>query len=199
MRQRLDGVAVLDPDEISCAQELQRQARFCVIVGEEIDTLQGGIAGLFLRERVPPKLSATDTIDRIHDQGGLVMIPHPLARGTPGKIQARALEQILDRVDIIEGYNARTPLAQDDRAARHLARQHGLPVSAGSDAHFGFEVGRAWVEMSAFRSPAEFLSGLHHARLRWIRKTPYWVSGLTVISIPALTLWRRYSGRRGSD
>jgi len=194
-RQGLDGVAVLDHDEIEGALRLREWAPFRVIVGEEIGTIDGGIGGLFLHERIPPHLSAQETIARIHGQGGLVFVPHPLARGVPGKIQADVLRQVIDTVDVIEGYNARTPLAADDRRARELAGNHNLPVAAGSDAHFTCEVGRAWTEMDGFQSAQEFLASLRRARLQWKGKTPYLVPALTVASIGPLTLWRKLQGR----
>lgn len=196
-RRRLDGIAVLDHDEIEGALRLRDQASFQVIVGEEIGTLHGGIGGLFLHQRIPPHLSAEETIVRIHKQGGLVYMVHPLARGVPGKIDPGKLYEILGDVDVIEGYNARAPMPSDDARARELAAQHGIPVAAGSDGHFTFEVGRAWTEMDAFATPAEFLANLHRATLRFSTKTPYFVPALTVASILPLTLRRALRKRGG--
>jgi len=127
---------------------------------------------------------------RIHEQGGLDFVPHPLARGTPCKIQESKLYEIIDQVDLIEGYNARTPFASDDRRARELAAQHGIPVSAGSDAHFSFEIGRAWTELDDFQTPQEFLRSLQRATLHYTTKTPYFVPALTVAMVAPLTAWR---------
>jgi len=189
-RKGLDGIAVLDHDEVEGALRLREWAPFKVIVGEEIGTAHGGIGALFIEHRIPPHLSAEETIARIREQGGLVFIPPPLARGTPGKIQKNKLFEIINQVDLIEGYNARTPLASDDRRARELAAQHGIPVTAGSDAHFSFEVGRAWTEMDDFQTAQEFLRNLRHARLHYTTKTPYFVPALTVAMIAPLTAWR---------
>lgn len=194
---RLDGIAVLDHDEIEGALRLRDRSPFQVIVGEEIGTLHGGIGGLFLHKRIPPHLSARETVARIHEQGGLVYMVHPLSRGVPGKIDPDKLYEILEDVDVIEGYNARTPMPSDDARARELAAQHGIPVAAGSDGHFAFEIGRAWTEMDAFATPAEFLANLQRATLRFSRKTPYFVPALTVASIVPLTLRRALRRRRG--
>lgn len=186
----LDGIAVLDHDEIEGAVRLQEWAPFQVIVGEEIGTQNGGIGALFLTERIPPHLSAEETIARIREQGGIVFVPHPLARGTPGRIQAAKLQQIISQIDVIEGYNARTPLSADDRRARELAARHGIPVTAGSDAHFACEVGRAWTEMDGFATPQEFLASVRRAQLHYTSKTPYFVSALTVALVGPCTAWR---------
>jgi predicted metal-dependent phosphoesterase TrpH len=47
------------------------------ILAEEIMTADGEIIGLFLTEEIPPFLSADETLDRIHDQGALSIVPHP--------------------------------------------------------------------------------------------------------------------------
>ena len=197
-RRQLDGIAVLDHDEIEGALRLRDQAPFQVIVGEEIDTLHGGIAGLFLHRRIPPHLSAEETIARIHAQGGLVFMVHPLARGVPGRIEQAKLQEVLRDVDVIEGYNARTPLASDDARARELGAQHLIPVTAGSDGHFACEIGRAWTEMDAFSGPADFLASLRNATLRYSTKTPYFMPALTVASIAPLTLRRALRARCGT-
>ena len=189
-RRGLDGIAVLDHDEIEGAVRLREWAPFQVVVGEEIGTEHGGIGALFLTERIPPHLSAEETIARIRAQGGLVFILHPLARGTPGKIQTAKLHQIIGQVDLIEGYNARTPLSTDDRHARELAARRGIPVAAGSDAHFRCEVGRAWTEMDGFSTAHEFLASVRRARLHYTSKTPYFVPALTVATVGPRTIWR---------
>jgi len=189
-RRGLDGIAVLDHDEIEGALRLRQWAPFKVIVGEEIGTAHGGIGALFVEQRISPHLSAEETIARIREQDGLVFIPHPLARGVPGRIQERQLYELIDQIDLLEGYNARTPFAADDRRARQLAARHGLPVAAGSDGHFACEIGRAWTELDDFDTPQQFLANLREATLHYTTKTPYLIPALTVALITPLTIWR---------
>lgn len=47
---------------------------------------------------------------------------------------------MLGHVDLIEGFNARSPKNLNQKAME-LARDCRIPVTAGSDAHLGFEVG----------------------------------------------------------
>src|SRR5690242_4156882 len=80
----LDVIAITDHDTIEGALEaaiLAPTYRIQVIVGEEITSRQGHILGLFLRERVPPALSAEETVDAIHAQGGLAIAAHPFLGG----------------------------------------------------------------------------------------------------------------------
>jgi predicted metal-dependent phosphoesterase TrpH len=174
----IDAIAVMDHNQIEGALQLADQAPFPVIVGEEINSQQGEIAGLFLSGWIPPGLSAQETIDRIQEQGGLVYVPHPLARDVPTALGRRNLEAIIDRVDILEGFNARILRQADNLAAQELARERNIPLAAGSDAHFAREIGRAGVELEPFAGAQEFLKNLRGAAI-FGRRTPYFYSLIT--------------------
>jgi hypothetical protein len=109
----------------------------------------------------------------------------------PGRIEPRKLVEIISQVDVMEGYNARAPMASDDHRAREFAAQHRIPVVAGSDGHFASEIGRAWTEMEDFCTAQEFVHSLRRARLHFTDKTCLLVPMLTVASIPVLTLVRQ--------
>src|SRR5687767_13395971 len=80
-RRGIDCIAVTDHNEIEGAFVIDKLAResgrLKVIVGEEVKTAEGEIIGLFLKEWVPRDLSPEETIRAIHEQGGLVVVPHP--------------------------------------------------------------------------------------------------------------------------
>ena len=73
-------------------------------------------------------------IDEIKDQGGLAVLAHPFKRNK--NLNA----EIIKNMDAVEVFNARS--AKTNMAARKLAIDYGYPVTAGSDSHFCFEVGR---------------------------------------------------------
>src|SRR5581483_7898238 len=108
-----------------------------VIVGEEIDTADGELIGLFLREHVPAGLPAVETARRIRDQGGLVYLQHPFYRIVRGRMRAAAREALRggSLIDVVEAANG-GPLATADNArALAWARACDLPHAAASDAH----------------------------------------------------------------
>lgn len=177
---KVEAIAVLDHDEIEGALRLAAVAPFPVIVGEEVLTKEGEMAGLFLRERVPPGLSLEETVARIKEQGGLVYATHPLARDAPKSIGREALQSIIDSVEVIEGFNARIRYQSDNENAREIAQRHAIAVAAGSDAHFPWEIGRAGIEIAPFSTPGGFLENLHQAQI-FGRRTPYIFAGLTYI------------------
>src|SRR5258705_13077684 len=77
----IDVICATDHNTIEGALRLRELADgFRVIVGEEVSSRDGEIIGLFLDKPVPRGLSAEETIGRIHDQGGLVSVPHPSSR-----------------------------------------------------------------------------------------------------------------------
>src|SRR5437868_1964904 len=143
-----------------------------VIPSEEVKTSEGEIIGYFLSELVPKGLSPEETVKRIKGQGGLVGVPHPFdSVRAASRLQAAALDRLVGAglVDILEVFNARAANSADNDRARKYAEEHGLAMSAGSDAHTLMEVGRAYVELDDFTTPAEFLANLRagkvHGRL----------------------------------
>ena len=69
-----------------------------IIVGEEINTTDGEITGLFLNDEIPSGLALEETIDRVRDQDGIIYIPHPYDRLRKKSINSNKL----DFADIIE-------------------------------------------------------------------------------------------------
>ncbi len=57
--------------------EMGLSDRLSVILGEEVSTADGEVVGLFLTETIPRGLSADETADEIHRQGGPCLDPPP--------------------------------------------------------------------------------------------------------------------------
>ena len=166
----LDVVFATDHDTIDGALRLRELADgFRLIVGEEVTSADGDIVGLFLERVVPPGLSGEETVARIHDQGGLVCMPHPFSRNRNHRIRPEALERLRPAIDCIETFNAREAFASDNARAAAFAERHGIPAALGSDAHTPWELGRAYLEMDDFADPAGFIAALRdgtpHGRL----------------------------------
>lgn len=169
----INCLAITDHDTISGALEVKRIAPFKVIIGEEILTNAGEIIGYFITEEIPPRLSPEETVKRIKAQGGLVCIPHPSDCLRPqSRLRRRALEKIMPQVDLIEVFNSRTLLPRDAAHARQLALKHGLPGTAGSDAHVISEVGRAYMELPDFNDAAQFRQALAQGKITGSRTNP---------------------------
>jgi len=170
-RRRLTTAAITDHNTIRGALAIREAADFPVIVGEEVKSADGEILGLFLSEDVPRDLTASETIARIKDQGGIVGVPHPFD-SLRSALREDVLLDLVDQIDFIEALNARMVFSRHNDQARKFASDHGLPVSAGSDAHSSWEVGRVHVEMVAFEGPGDFIASLRQGRLAGRLSTP---------------------------
>ena len=78
----LDAIAITDHDEIDGAFEArrrvhQRRLKIAVIPGIEVTSRDGHIGGLFVMKTIPKDLSAAETVDLIHEAGGIAVAHHP--------------------------------------------------------------------------------------------------------------------------
>jgi len=161
--------AITDHDQIRGGVELAALVRnsgfeqdLTVIVGEEVNTREGEIVGLFLQERIPPGLTPEETVREIKAQGGLVLLPHGLDPLKRHRLKPAARERIAGDIDIVETFNARISRPKWNRAATDWARLHGIAESGGSDAHTLAQIGDAWVETPErdIRTPQDLLEAL---------------------------------------
>jgi hypothetical protein len=139
----LDGIAITDHSTIKggyLAKKL-KVPDLDVISGCEFKTDQGEVIGLFLTEELGRSgRQAEEVIDEIKDQGGLVIAPHPFDRFRSGIDPVK----FSDRLDAIEALNARCVLRRFNQAAEVFAKDRGMALLGGSDAHTASEIGRAW-------------------------------------------------------
>ena len=168
----LNCIAIADHGAIEGALQVQKIAPFQVIVAEEIMTTRGEIMGMFLQELIPCGLSLEESIRRIKEQGGIFCTQHPFDKFRKEALDAATMDEIADRIDVVEIFNSRNPLVRSSLQARQFALEHHLPGCAGSDAHSAGEIGNAWVEMPEFRDQKEFLQALAQARVFGCRASP---------------------------
>ncbi|HSW58449.1 MAG TPA: PHP domain-containing protein [Dehalococcoidales bacterium] len=172
LKKNINCVALTDHNEIEGALKLQKMAPFKVIVGEEILTTSGEVMGLFLTSRIPRDLPLEEVIRRIKDQGGLVCAQHPFDKFRSDALQADVMEKFKEQIDLVEVFNARTPLNITSEKARQFAEKNHLPASAGSDAHSASEIGIAYVELPEFNGREDFLAALSQGKIYGHRTSP---------------------------
>ena len=148
-RRGLTHLAITDHDRLEGAFAARDAAPegLIVLVGEEIRTRDGDLIAVFLREPVPPGLSAVETVAAVREQGGLVGIPHPFDRFRGSLSRAVGLgnlEGLAASVDWVEAWNARLMVGDGNARAAELAVIAGVPGVAVSDAHTTFEIGVAY-------------------------------------------------------
>lgn len=147
-KQGLDGVAITDHNTLDGALKLARKNELIVVPGIEIETLQGHVLALNITTLIPPRLSPSETIQRIHEAGGIVVAPHLTAIGKAG-LGLRPMSQS-SNFDAIEVINSSAfPFFLSTYVSQKLAAQLDLPKTAGSDAHIPQTIGRAYTIIDA--------------------------------------------------
>lgn len=180
-RKSMDLICLTDHNTADGALHLREVSPLPVIVGEEIATANGELLALFLEETIPPGLSPRETIARIREQGGVVAISHPADTIRREAMRRAGVMEIIDQIDALEIFNSRCLLPRFNVNAQALARERGLPGTAGSDAHSLAEIGHAYVEMPAFSTRDEFLQNLPQAVIHGRLSLP-WVHITTTIT-----------------
>lgn len=170
----INCIAITDHNAIEGALRMKELAPFEVIPGEEILTPHGEIIGYFLKEWIPSNQPIEKVIEAIRAQDGIIGLPHPFdtLRGLKNLSRADVYE-LAKSVDVVEVFNARSLLPWDSGRAKRFAEKHGLPATAGSDAHSPREIGRTYVEMPPFDDREGFLKSLRKATIRHHRSSPF--------------------------
>lgn len=155
----LDCIAITDHNEISFARIMHKKLGEHIIIGEEINTSEGEIIGLYLTETIPGGIGLEETIASIKHQGGLVYVPHPYEHFRKG-LQQIALEKIASDIDIVEVFNGRGRFRGKPMFAHQFAQKNKLVQAASSDAHGWRGLGYTFSMLSEFparKSLKEFL------------------------------------------
>ncbi|MDQ1372034.1 MAG: hypothetical protein QG582_949 [Candidatus Thermoplasmatota archaeon] len=135
---RLDVLCVTDHNSIKGGLEAKKHAKSVeVVVGEEVQTADGEVLGLFLNDNVPSGLTAQETIDIIHGMGGVAVAAHPFSAHCSA-LGDKALELDLDGIEVFNAFHR-------DRYSNDLAvsrcSESGKALTGGSDAHAPMMVG----------------------------------------------------------
>lgn len=117
----INTFVITDHDRISGAMEAKEYAierdyfvdskkpatHFEIVVGEEVTTLDGHLLTLGVSELIPCKMPARETAEIAHEQGALVVVPHPgfeYAAGISWEITNGLIEEeLVDGVEIWNG------------------------------------------------------------------------------------------------
>ncbi|WP_435195161.1 PHP domain-containing protein [Natronomonas sp. EA1] len=176
----LDVLAVTDHDEIDASLEAAEKAPDYGLVGipgMEVTSAAGHVLALGVQELVPPGLEFMETLDRIWEQGGIAVIPHPYQKARHG-VAPHITGEELASADGIEIYNSRLFTGRSNRQAEGFAERRDLPMTAGSDAHIAEMVGQAVTELKTTdRSLDGVLDAITDGRTSVVgKRTPWRIS-----------------------
>lgn len=136
----LDVLAITDHNTVEGAfrareHAARRGARVSVVVGQEISSRDGHVGALFISRAIPRGLSAAETVEAIHEAGGVAIAVHPFWH--PGRYGVAGLAGRLpfDAVEVLNGAPTPVMLRANRLSARRLRDFHGRALTGGSDAH----------------------------------------------------------------
>jgi predicted metal-dependent phosphoesterase TrpH len=158
----LDCICITDHNQTEGAIRAMKYAfdkNILVIPGIEILSLVGDILGIGVKKIIPDFLLPSRTIEEIHKQGGIAVIPHPFEFVNGLKHR----KKVLLSADAMEVFNASMP-AFINKKASVFSVKYNTAFTAGSDSHKAKYVGRAYLDI-----PGENLSEkeiLEHVKKR---------------------------------
>ncbi|WP_435359196.1 PHP domain-containing protein [Haloarchaeobius sp. DFWS5] len=122
-----------------------------LLPGIEISTTRGHVLVLGEdppRETTAGALTPTEAVDLAHARDCVAVMAHPFRNG-----DIRHSTADFDAVELNGKHPENQPLVQD------IARERDIPMVGGSDAHFPFEVGRAYTVVDADEPTASAVVG----------------------------------------
>lgn len=129
----IDAIAITDHNTIDGNRKAKIAAKkhgMIFIPGEEVECELGHIVALGINEWIRPKMSLQETIDKIHEQGGIAVSAHPF------DCVGKGIGIFAKECDAIEAFNAINLERVANWKAWNFAKKHKLNIVAGSDAHY---------------------------------------------------------------
>lgn len=185
-KKNITTIAITDHNQIQGAYVVRDALKnINVVIGEEVQTLQGDVIGLFIKDKIESEHGLLETVQAIKAQNGLVYLPHPFdtSTGKRNAVSPEEAQKVIDYIDIIEIFNARTFDNKFNQMAKEFATKHGKIMLAGSDAHFFYEIGNAGFEIEEFTNSAEFLTNAKKANTFGKKTNPAFYVGTKFVRL----------------
>ena len=133
----IDIIAISDHNTVDGTSEVVRKTKgtdILAVPSIEISSSHGHILGFGCEDYIPKGLSPDETIDKIHQQGGLAIVPHPYCFYRHGLLCKSDYKDL--KIDAIEIKNARFIIGYCNNKAKKLSKKENLPGLGASDAHY---------------------------------------------------------------
>lgn len=137
----IDTIAITDHDTFESSLSAwntsqRRNSPVTVVPGMEVTSKDGHVIALFLRDPIPTNMPIDETIEAIHGQGGLAILPHPeftLIQSVRKEKALKLAAKTSTRPDGIEIFNG----GVFDYAMRKILSGKKFPTTANQEA-YGF-------------------------------------------------------------
>ena len=135
---KIDIIAISDHNTVEgskvAVEKTKNTENLLVIPSIEISSSKGHILGFGCEEVIPRDLEPEETIDMIHDQGGLAILPHAFCFYRDGLLCKSNPDEL--NFDAIETRNARFIVGWCNFKAKKLADKKNIPSLGASDSHY---------------------------------------------------------------
>ena len=150
----LNAVAVTDHNQLEGAYKIAKETDFLIFPGMEVSSSDGHIIALNVHELIPKGYSAVVTVARIHKAGGIAIACHPYVY-----FKGALKEKVGETFDAIETINGRAfPFKRSVKKATETAERLGLSRVAGTDAHYGPQIGYGYTVIEAAEPTVEAIT-----------------------------------------
>lgn len=200
----LNVLCITDHDCIGGAYVAEKYAKqfddIEVVKGEEISTADGEVIGLWLTEMIPPELSIEETIDRIREQGGLAIAPHPFSFHVPA-LGDKVFDIDLDGIETLNGGHIDK---YSNKMAQEVLKKYPdrWAQLGSSDGHSTSTVGYSWTEFDGYGADGLRQSILNRTTAPAgipvpIDKAVYW--SMEVVLKASWMIFKSFFGKLKSD
>ena len=166
-KREIDIIGISDHNTVEgsrAARQLNKKDdELFVVPSIEISSLEGHILGFGCEENIKRDLPAAETIDLIHDQGALAIIPHPYCFYRHGLLCKADYNDL--KIDAIETKNARFIVGYCNGKAKKLSKQENLPGLGASDAHYYKFVGDCYTNIDCEKDIDSILKAIKKGKV----------------------------------
>ena len=159
----MDAVVIMDHDDVSgacdairCAEHLKHKGiipvDFFIIPGTEINSANGHIGAIFVRENLPSALSPAETVRIIHEAGGLAIAVHPYHSTGIGDA---IYDAPFDAIEVECGSVFNEKLAKRNADLVSDPRLENMAKFGSSDAHYVQAIGSCYTVLTAHQPTLE--------------------------------------------
>lgn len=167
----IDIIAISDHNTVEGSEEARKLTKdddLLVIPSIEISAAEGHILGFGCEEMIKRDLPAEETIDLIHDQGALAIIPHPYCFYRHGLLCKADYKKL--KIDAIETKNARFIAGYCNNKAKILSKKEDLPGLGASDAHYYKFVGDCYSKIECEKDIDSVLKAIKKGKVEALGK-----------------------------
>ncbi len=191
---KLDAIAITDHNTMKGSLITQKIAKkyenITIIPGIEISTSHGHIIALGITTEIKPQQNPEETVDQIHDLGGIAIVPHPFVRYRSGLF---ARYSFFSTIDAIETKNSRFIFGISNKKSENLSKKMNIPQIGASDSHFLGSIGKCATEIDSENNIDDIINAIKKGKTRpYGKRTPLHLIAKEVFNKKILRKHKKY-------